>query len=213
MRKLAALESGDIARYVSTRGEVETIDLYARLAGEIEGINGKLVADRRERELQPNSRWKSANAMDDTASAVSKAALDGLDPNCVAGSKAGAGATQNGREADVGQGLLAPAFQELPTASTSSPPLASLVALPATGSSAQSIRNVINAAGWTRSFTQGERLLLNKKARLIDQLGRLLSALPDDLRQTLLLKERQRRQEFLQQQQMELQALHALQTQ
>lgn len=213
MRKLAALESGDIARYVSTRGEVETIDLYARLAGEIEGINGKLVADRRERELQPNSRWKSANAMDDTASAVSKAALDGLDPNSVAGSSAGAGATQNGREADVGQGLLAPAFQELPTASTSSPPLASLVALPATGSSAQSIRNVINAAGWTRSFTQGERLLLNKKARLIDQLGRLLSALPDDLRQTLLLKERQRRQEFLQQQQMELQALHALQTQ
>lgn len=59
-RKLQALELGNIVDYVKQKGELETIDLYSRLMIEIETIDARLIAGKKERELEPNSRWKSA---------------------------------------------------------------------------------------------------------------------------------------------------------
>lgn len=44
---------------MSNKSELETIDLYSRLTTEIAHIDDKLMASKRERELEPNSRWKS----------------------------------------------------------------------------------------------------------------------------------------------------------
>ncbi|PWN35703.1 DUF1630-domain-containing protein [Meira miltonrushii] len=114
MRKLRALESGNVASFANARGEMESVELYARLQVEIKGINDRLLAGRKERELEPNSRWKCS-------------------PN------------MSGR--------------------------------------------------WQKSFTHGERTLLTHKAGLIDQVQRLLTTLPEDLRQSLRLKEQQRQRE------------------
>lgn len=198
MRKLAALESGDIAKFVSGHGEVETVDLFARLSTEIQGINDRLITGQQERELGPNSRWKSPM----TASEMSKISNPSSSEDV-------------SREVDMAQqsifsALSSPTYPAATTsaplshspleASISIPPLRALVALRPTLSSAQYIQKVINAPSWSRSFTHGERALLNKKVKLIEQLHRLLSVLPDDLRQTLLLKERQKNQESLQRQ-------------
>lgn len=59
--KIRALESGNIESFVSSKTELESIDLYSKLKMEISAIDVKLLKGRRDRELEPNSRWKSSN--------------------------------------------------------------------------------------------------------------------------------------------------------
>ncbi|UZJ52789.1 hypothetical protein CBS101457_002109 [Exobasidium rhododendri] len=69
-RKLKALESGNILEYVSKKTELETIDLYSRLKTEIHHIDEKLIQSKRDRELEPNSRWKTSLMQASSSSAT-----------------------------------------------------------------------------------------------------------------------------------------------
>lgn len=61
-QKIRALESGSIEQFVSSKTELEAIDLYTRLRTEIATIDDKLATGKKERELSPNSRWKSSHS-------------------------------------------------------------------------------------------------------------------------------------------------------
>lgn len=62
-RRLRALEIGNIDTFVSCKSELETIDLYSRLEAEIGQIDKRLLATKKDREIEPNSRWKSSVAV------------------------------------------------------------------------------------------------------------------------------------------------------
>lgn len=189
MRKLRALGSGNVTSFVNAKGEMESVELYARLQVEIKGINDRLLAGRKERELEPNSRWKCSSNTNGNLNAK-KSAIEPSDDianhnlgNSVPGSSSPQ-ATQN-------EGQFSSVFR----GSQAIEPLTKLANLPSTSASAAWIRQTIGEPGWQRSFTHGERTLLTHKAGLIDQLQKLLTTLPQDLRQSLRLKEQQSHRE------------------
>lgn len=190
MRKLRALESGNVASFANARGEMESVELYARLQVEIKGINDRLLAGRKERELEPNSRWKCSpkltGSSDEEVKKTSTAALAIEPSDDIANHNLGHSVP--GSSPQISSSSIFRGSQAIE-------PLSKLANLPSTSASAAWIRQTIGEPGWQKSFTHGERTLLTHKAGLIDQVQRLLSTLPEDLRQSLRLKEQQRQQQ------------------
>jgi hypothetical protein len=179
-RKLTALATGNVLEFATSKGELEAMELYTRLQREIKSIDERLVIGRKESELKPNSRWKVAPS--------TTISVDGTDPP--------PNPTVEARQTAYADGetehLHGSSLSSTTATSSASTPLLRLAALSPSRETAAWIRQTISEAGWTRSFTHGERTLLIRKAELIEQLHRLIHGLQPDLRAILEMKDRQK---------------------